>query len=620
MNSDRIRSLLCVLALLALPPLAAAAPIDCPAGLPVSAPSGLGWLRDAGGTLDLAGAEAARARFVPVTGRTINFGFSRAAYWLHFSLQSRSREPTTLYLSVVQPTLDDVRLYAVGPEGTVQYARAGDELPQREHSVAGSYPILPIRLLPGAHYEIYLRAASRMGVLQLPLRLESAAQIEHDARAALLLNGAFIGAFGALFVYNLLLGPSLLRRAYYYYIALLPLVFMLFTAVNGFGPWLLYPQLTWPGNQGLVLLTSCALFTAVQFARHLLSTASIRWLDRVLRVLRALALVMCLATPLAPTGLIYPLLLCLVFAMPSMGLLTGLVCARHGHPQARYYLLAQLAAAGGTLLFALIAIGALPYSFALRQALMVGAVLQALLLSLALADHIRALQRATRNAQHATRLALETRQQELERSVEERTRELDEARRHAEYLATTDALTGAYNRRGLWPRVQQCIEHSVRLGSPVSLISFDVDQFKRINDDFGHAEGDRVLCQLVQMTRQLIHPQDLLGRTGGEEFLLLVAVPAERAAQIAEQLRAHLQAGLRAGAGQRAVTASFGVSSLSRRHATLDALQRAADAALYRAKRRGGNCVESYLVGPETSRTRAIMSLMRADGSGDGAG
>jgi diguanylate cyclase (GGDEF)-like protein len=605
-----------VLGLLAVPLLTAAATVDTAPGLPVSAPSGIAWLKDPGGSMDLVAAQAARTRFVPANGRQLDFGFSRSTYWIRFSLQNRATQPTTIYLTIPQPTLDDVRLYAIGPGGAVQLARAGDELPQRQHSMPGSYPILPIQLAAGARYEVYLRAQSRMGILQLPMQLQSAEQLEHATRATLLLNGAFIGAFAALFVYNLLLCLSLRRRAYFYYVLLVPLMLLLCTALDGFGPWLLYPNLTWPANQGLVLLAAGAFLVAVQFTRHLLSTAAIPWLDRLLRVCLWMGAVMGLAAPLAPSGRVYPVLFSLVFITPLAGLLTGVLCVRRGHPQARFYMFAQLAAATGTLTFGLTASGALAYSFGSRGGLMAGAALQALLLSLALADRIRALQRATRDAQDATRHALSTRQQELERS-EERTRELEEARRRAEHLATIDALTGVYNRRGLLPRGQETIERSVRLGAPVSVISFDVDHFKHINDAFGHAEGDQVLCQLVQMTRQLIHPQDLLGRIGGDEFLLLVSAPSERAAQIAEQLRAHLQAGLRAGTEPRAVTASFGVASLSRRLSTLETLQRAADAAAYRAKRRGGNRVESYASGQETSRTRAIMRLVRAEGGTD---
>jgi diguanylate cyclase (GGDEF)-like protein len=257
---------------------------------------------------------------------------------------------------------------------------------------------------------------------------------------------------------------------------------------------------------------------------------------------------------------------------------------------------------------ALTVAGVLGFSILGRDAMTMGGALQALLFSLALADRIRALQLATRRAQNATRQTLESRQQELERSVEQRTRELEEARRHAEYLATTDALTGIYNRRGLLPLVQHSIERAVRHATAMSLVSFDLDNFKSINDNFGHAEGDRVLCQLVKLTRELVQPSDLLGRTGGEEFMLVLGVARGQAVQVAEGLRARLQSHLLAGAERRAVTASFGVAALSRRLSSLDTLQRAADAALYRAKNRGGNRVEIYEVGSnETSRTRAIM-------------
>lgn len=614
MNWDWIRRLLCTLGLLAVPLIATAAAIDTTPGLPIAPPAGLAWLRDSDGHMGLAQAQA--AHFAPVSAPRLNFGFSRAAYWLRFSLHNPAAGPATVYLTIQQPTLDEVQLYAVAPDGSVQKAQSGDELPQREHTVQGAYPILPIQLLPGARYEVYVRVRSHMGVLQLPMQLLNAQQLEHATHATLLINGAFIGVCAALFFYNLLLFVSLRRRAYAYYASLLVLVFLVFTALDGFGPWLLYPTLTWPANQGLVLLASAAFMAGMQFARHLLSTATIPWLDRLLRGCVALAILIGLTTPFAASGWVYPLLFSLVFIVPLGGLVTGVASLRHRHPQARFYLLAQIAAAAGTLLFGVTTSGSLPHAFASRQALMAGAALQALLLSLALADRIRALQRETRYAQHATRVALTVRQQELERSVEERTRELEEARRRAEHLATTDALTGIYNRRGLIAHLEQALERSVREGSPVSLISFDVDQFKRINDDFGHAEGDRVLCQLVQMTRQLTHPQDLLGRTGGEEFLLMVAAPGDLAMQMAERLRAHLQAGLRAGGEQRAVTASFGVASLSRRFATIEALQRAADAALYRAKRNGGNRVESYASGLETTRTRAIMHLVRgSDGS-----
>jgi diguanylate cyclase (GGDEF)-like protein len=619
-----LAGLLAVLLAVALPGIApgiaAAAPVTYRPGAAVSGIGPLTYLQDRSGQLTVQSVSAPGVRFQPVHGNTVNFGFSDSTYWLHLAIQSHAREPTTVYLSVGQPTLDDVRLYAFAGGSLRQSVRSGDLIAARARVLPGSHPLLPLHVDPGVRYELYLRVRSRMGALLVPMQFQSAADVEGDARESLLLNGAFSGLFLALFLYNLFLAVSLRERAYTYYAILLPLGYLASTALDGFGPWILYPDLTWPGNQGLPLFAGVGFLLNMLFARSLLETRSIRWLDRLLLAAAGIAGAAALSSPwLGPLGVAYPLCFVLLFLAPLTGVLAGAVCLSRGHPQARFFLGAQLCGTAALLLMGLTVGGVLRFSTVGRDAILLGGAAQALLFSLALADRIRALQLVARHAQEATRQALENRQQELEHSVEQRTRELEEARRHAEYLATTDALTGVYNRRGLLPLVEQAIVRSVRHATPLSLVSFDLDQFKRINDDFGHAEGDRVLCQLVTLTRMLVRPSDLLGRTGGEEFMLVLALARAEAVHVAERLRAHLQTHLTAGGERRAVTASFGVAALSRRLSTLDSLQRGADAALYRAKNRGGNRVEIYEVGSnETSRTRAIMreaDLPRLPGS-----
>lgn len=592
----------------ALPGIAAAAPVSYRADVALSADGQLEYLQDRGGQLRVQSVSAPGTRFTPLPGGTVNFGFSSAAYWLHLAIQSHVRQPTTVYLSIAQPTLDDVQLYAFAGGRLRQSVRSGDLLPTRARIVPGSHPLLPVHVDPGVHYDLYLRVHSRMGALLVPMQFQSAADVEDDARLSLLLNGAFSGLFVALFLYNLFLALSLRERAYTYYAMLLPFGYLACTAISGFGSWILYPHSAWPGNQGLPLFAGAAFMLNMLFARELMATRTLRWLDRLLLGTAALDALAAACAWLAPAGWVYPLCLLLAFLTPLTGVLAGAICLARRHPQARFYLMAQLCTCAGLLITGLTIGDLLPFSALGRNALTLGGSLQALLFSLALADRIRELQLAARRAQEATRRALEDRQQELEHNVERRTRELEEARRHAEYLATTDALTGVYNRRGLLPLVEQAIERSVRHATPLSLVSFDLDRFKRINDDFGHAEGDRVLCELVSLTESLVRPSDLLGRTGGEEFMLVLGLPRAEAAQVAERLRAHLQGHLTAGSEQRVVTASFGIASLSRLLSNLDSLQRAADAALYRAKSRGGNRVETYEAGSnETSRTRAIM-------------
>ena len=159
--------------------------------------------------------------------------------------------------------------------------------------------------------------------------------------------------------------------------------------------------------------------------------------------------------------------------------------------------------------------------------------------------------------------------------------------------AITDPLTGAYNRRHLQQHLQQ---HLAQRAAPAgraavgdALLAIDIDHFKRINDEHGHAVGDDVLCRLVTAIGARKRGGDLLFRTGGEEFVLLLPRIGLAAAQgVAEELRQRVaQAELVPG---QTVTVSIGVGALVPGQ-DVDAWLRTADAALYEAKRQGRNRV-----------------------------
>ena len=160
-------------------------------------------------------------------------------------------------------------------------------------------------------------------------------------------------------------------------------------------------------------------------------------------------------------------------------------------------------------------------------------------------------------------------------------------------LANTDSLTGALTRRGLEQRLQAELERSHRYGRKLSLLAIDLDHFKQVNDRFGHAAGDLMLRAVVQACRETLRITDVIGRFGGEEFIVLLPeTAAAEAAIVAERLRETI-AGLRVpyGADRLAVTASFGLTTLlNSDRAALEPLARA-DAALYAAKALGRNRV-----------------------------
>ncbi|HJV59739.1 MAG TPA: GGDEF domain-containing protein [Albitalea sp.] len=157
-------------------------------------------------------------------------------------------------------------------------------------------------------------------------------------------------------------------------------------------------------------------------------------------------------------------------------------------------------------------------------------------------------------------------------------------------LAVTDPLTGLPNRRGTTDRLDAAMAMVARHGQPLSVALIDVDNFKSINDRYGHAAGDAVLHRLAQTMQQATRATDMLGRWGGEEFLLLApATSAPAAGELAERVRRAVAA--QAFAHGEPVTISVGVSTCWSAD-RVEALLRRADDALYRAKAGGRDRVE----------------------------
>ncbi|WP_317201510.1 diguanylate cyclase, partial [Janthinobacterium sp.] len=202
-------------------------------------------------------------------------------------------------------------------------------------------------------------------------------------------------------------------------------------------------------------------------------------------------------------------------------------------------------------------------------------------------DEIGAMQRALALLQRAS---IEKRQLE-----EERLRLIEQLKLSAD----TDHLTGTLNRRAFTAAgktlARRCHAHRQAL----SLIVFDIDHFKAVNDEFGHDAGDQVLIHIAQLVRRELCDSDMLARYGGEEFIVMpVGCDLVQARVVAERIRASIAAApvTLAGAAGLRVTASFGVAAAAIGPlAELDGLFRAADQALYRAKRLGRNRVECAL-------------------------
>jgi diguanylate cyclase (GGDEF)-like protein len=152
--------------------------------------------------------------------------------------------------------------------------------------------------------------------------------------------------------------------------------------------------------------------------------------------------------------------------------------------------------------------------------------------------------------------------------------------------AIRDPLTGLYNRRFLLEALEKEVQRAERYGSEASLVLFDVDDFKQINDTYGHAGGDDVLRAIAEVAGQVVRPSDSFARIGGEEFALLLPETTQLEALLAAD-RLRTAVARRTILPDRKVTLSGGVASCPGDAVTADDLQRRADAALYWAKRNG---------------------------------
>nr|WP_061537015.1 GGDEF domain-containing protein [Collimonas arenae] len=172
--------------------------------------------------------------------------------------------------------------------------------------------------------------------------------------------------------------------------------------------------------------------------------------------------------------------------------------------------------------------------------------------------------------------------------------ELQRSNQMLAHLASTDPLTGAANRRHFIDRVDAEIARAKRDNLPFSLLALDLDNFKSINDHYGHQIGDEVLQGFVQQSLDAIRPYDSIARMGGEEFMILLPqTTMDVAVTIGERVRSATENAVFESIliPKLALTVSIGVSQFGHDGTSIDTIFRAADERLYRAKDMGRNCV-----------------------------
>ena len=182
--------------------------------------------------------------------------------------------------------------------------------------------------------------------------------------------------------------------------------------------------------------------------------------------------------------------------------------------------------------------------------------------------------------------------------------------RRLQELSQRDALTGLWNRRALMDRLEQLHALYRRHGHGYAILVIDLDHFKRINDNYGHDAGDRVLCHFAKVAADLLRRDDVLARLGGEEFCVLLPMVDERSATIAAERLRWAIAGLPADINGEMLnlTVSVGVAMVQPTDSSGSELLQRADAAMYDAKRAGRDRVGGAVAGVEVTAPPLLRS------------
>ncbi|MDO3388735.1 diguanylate cyclase [Gilvimarinus sp. SDUM040013] len=521
-------------------------------------------------------------------------GFSASAYWLRLSLENLQERPLSAVLMIEVPWLDYIDVYQAGYDESMQrLAAMGDLRPYQRANFAFTFPKVEVVIPAGQSY-LYLRVESQEALI-VPIALVSPQQHTEVAIYQGVYFGLLYGGLLIISVYNVFLFLIFRNRDNLYYVLFVATFILGSASYNGllyhFGLHQ-YPKVATEIHPHLFFLYQ---YVGLIFISRLLNIKNdypivyklIKGFAGLLVITHIVMIAVNSAyfsqTVSVVTSGFYGLVLfsTCVYIFGKRGLTSVL---------ATYGVFSSLI---GTLITTLTVVSVVPYTFATFRSIEFGFVIDAVLLSFALAANKKYMFKVRERMQTYLLQQENLKKIELEALVKERTENLESVNQKLTRLAVTDELTQLLNRSGGNTSLQDSINCYYRYNRIFSIMMIDIDFFKKVNDSYGHQVGDAVLVAVAKIIKDSVRACDVCCRWGGEEFLIVcpesdMAGAKRVASEILTKVRESKMHPV------ETITLSIGLAEVKPGD-DINSVIANADSQLYRAKTEGRNRISSVV-------------------------
>lgn len=503
--------------------------------------------------------DASEFRVQQSNNEVLSFGINANPVWLSITFNNPSSKIIKRDIEIANSWIDSADIYFFQENQLTAQSQVGDVFNYNQRGTSKRFFDASYNFSPG--YTQVLIRFETTDPLVIPIYILSEEQANENSVINAYSYGVLYGAIISLLLYNFILFVSLKRSQYLFYSVYLFCFIAMNIAYTGHGfKWFWPEAITWQMWSNPVLMF-CFNLSGLVFAHYFLNLKYQSPKIYKLNVYICSLFLLFFIGACTFSDHLYALGIAFVFMLvyPLLMVLLGVVASMNKSVAAKYFLVGSILAAIGGGITGLAVLGIIPFNVMTFRAIEIGMLIDVILLALALAE----LFRDTNNKKIV-----------------------------AENMALTDPLTGIGNRRSVYESINEMWFDLMESKSAISVLLLDIDKFKLINDKYGHSFGDEVIIKVADIVKQNARSLDIVGRWGGEEFIIILPnilgldtkIVAQRICKSIENTLFEM------GNEVEKVTVSCGVAILDDEK-SIDELINSADIQLYNAKTRGRNCV-----------------------------